>query len=393
MHKVMEELPHFAPVEGEVDGHRLVLRVDPDARLAALLDLIEGATESLRLYFYIFGHDNTARRVRDALIAARARGAKVWLLVDGFGSADLPDSFSRPMVQAGIVFCRFLPKWGRKYLLRNHQKMIIADKARVMIGGANISDEYFVEKRDGSHWNDLMLDIEGPAVARLATYFDGLRRWMLSERPRLRGLVHILSRRSDSQGALRWLFNGPFRKISPLTRQLNRDIDAASRMDMVQAYFAPTWAMLRRLGRIVKRGGSLRLITAAKSDNQTTIAAARHCYRRLLIGGAEILEFRPQRLHSKLIVIDDVVYLGSANFDVRSLFINAEIMLRIEDAGFAAGVRGLFAAYLPHSTQVTRESHRAQSNWFARARWLVSYFVVATLDFGVTRRLGLRLKR
>ncbi|MCL4673625.1 MAG: cardiolipin synthase B, partial [Sphingomonadaceae bacterium] len=53
-------------------------------RLAALLALIEGARESLRLCFYIFVEDEAGIRVRDALVAAARRGVDTRLIVDGF---------------------------------------------------------------------------------------------------------------------------------------------------------------------------------------------------------------------------------------------------------------------------------------------------------------------
>jgi cardiolipin synthase A/B len=382
--------PRYDPVEASVDGHTLRVAVTGADRLAALLDLIEGAVVSLRLFFYIFGDDETANRVRNALIAARMRGVKVWLLVDGYGCTDRPDSVFQPLVDAGVVFARFHSKFGRRYLLRNHQKIVVADEARALVGGSNVVDHYFADDPEGNSWHDLYVTVEGPAAARLARYFDGLRRWMLSDRPSLRGLVHILSRRSEPHGPLRWMFNGPFRRISPLTLAVKRDIDVVSRLDMIQAYFAPNWGMLRRLRRIGKRGGQFRMVSAARSDNLTTISAARHCYRRLLLSGATLYEYTPQMLHMKLIVADGVVYIGSANFDMRSLFINAEIMLRVEDAGFAAKMRHLFEAHLPNSDEVTREEHRARSTPFARLRWLVSYFLVSTLDYTVTRRFTLR---
>ena len=88
----MVGIPQFAPIYAEVEGHQLSLLISGADRLAALLALIEEASESLRLFFYIFGDDETARRVRDALIAAAARGVTVTLLVDGFGTANCPDS-------------------------------------------------------------------------------------------------------------------------------------------------------------------------------------------------------------------------------------------------------------------------------------------------------------
>ncbi len=92
--------------------------------------------------------------------------------------------------------------------------------------------------------------------------------------------------------------------------------------------------MLRRIYRIGQRGEA-RVITAAKSDNTTTIAAARHTYWRLLRRGVQVYEYQATKLHTKLFVVDDVVHVGSANFDMRSLFLNLEMMLRINDAGFA----------------------------------------------------------
>ena len=70
---MMNGIPHFDQIETKVDGHRLTLSVSGADRLSALLDLIEGAQTTLRVFFYIFGDDETAAKVRSAMIAARAR--------------------------------------------------------------------------------------------------------------------------------------------------------------------------------------------------------------------------------------------------------------------------------------------------------------------------------
>jgi cardiolipin synthase len=95
-------------------------------RFGVLLDVIAGARASLQLYFYAFGIDDAGRRVVDALIEARDRGVAVTLLVDGFGTLEQPDTMFVEMAEAGINFARFEPRYGRRYLLRNHQKMPIA---------------------------------------------------------------------------------------------------------------------------------------------------------------------------------------------------------------------------------------------------------------------------
>src|SRR5206468_4698750 len=98
----------------------------------------------------------------------------------------------------------------------------------------------------------------------------------------------------------------------------------ASRLDMVFAYFAPPGAMLRRIGRLARRGEA-RIITAAKSDNNATIAAARSSYSRLLRRRVQMYEYQPAKLHTKLAIVDDIVHIGSSNFDYRSLYINMEV--------------------------------------------------------------------
>ena len=68
-------------------------------------------------------------------------------------------------------------------------------------------------------------------------------------------------------------------------------------------------------------------------SGRTTLAVAAWL---LLKRGVEVYEYQPTKLHTKLIVVDDVVHIGSANFDMRSLYLNLEIVLRI-DPGFGQG--------------------------------------------------------
>ena len=384
----MPALPDFPCATACVDGHDLRLIVGGKARLDAVITVIAEARASLRLCYYAFGNDDAGQAVCDALLAARARGVSVSLLIDGYGSETTPDAAFAMLVAAGADFDRFIPGWGRRFLVRNHQKMLIADDKVAVIGGSNIESIYFADDPEGKSWHDLILVVEGPAAARLGRAYDALRTWVDGDKGTLTALNTVLDQASEREGHLRWVMGGPFRRLNPLVRALVRDIDRAANVDMIQAYFAPNWGFLRKLGRVATRG-RFRLITAARSDNVTTISAARHCYRRLLLSGADIMEYSRQMLHAKLIIADDVVWIGSANFDFRSLYINTELALRIDDAGFANQLRTLIDLHVPWSERVTRESHRKNSPLRARIVRLMSYFIVATVDFRLTRRLSL----
>ena len=370
----------------EVDGNRLTLVFEGDARRDALLTLIDGAERELRLLYYIYSADTVGAQVRDALVAACERGVSVALLVDGFGSEDTPADFFEPLRAAGGSVCRFLPRFGRRYLLRNHQKLALADGKRVLIGGFNIDDSYFAPSADEG-WRDLGLLVEGAAADHLTGYFDMILGWARDPKAKMRTLTRGLGQWSQRNGQLRWLFGGPTKRLSPWARALRRDLATSSRLDMISAYFAPNPGMLRRIGRLARRG-TVRIMTASKSDNTMTIAAARNCYVRLLRRGARIWEYAPTRLHTKLFVIDDVAYVGSANCDMRSLYINCEIMLRIEDTGIAERLRRYAAQETGQAREASEDLIRRRSNVWTRIKWAIAYFVVAAVDYSVTRRVN-----
>ena len=374
-----------------VDANRLTLLTTGRERFDTLIAVIEGATKSLRLLYYIFADDQAGQRVADALIAAAGRGVRVELIVDGFGSETAAShGFFEPMTAAGVGVCRFSPRFGRRYLLRNHQKLALADGERIIVGGFNIEDDYFGDgtRAAGEAWRDLGLLVEGPAAARMTDYFDSLQRWIQRPNGKLRHLNHALTGFSEKTGALRWLIGGPTRRLSPWARTVRSDMRRGSRIDVIAGYFTPSPTMLRRLDHAGRDGGRVRIVTASKSDNDATIAAARFTYAGLLRKAVRIFEYQPAKLHTKLYVIDDAVHVGSANFDMRSLFINLEIMLRIEDAAFADHVRTYVDGEIGRSREVTKASYKAQTGWIQRARQAVAYMLIAVVDPGVSRGLN-----
>ncbi|MFL6721223.1 MAG: phospholipase D-like domain-containing protein [Sphingomonas sp.] len=375
------------PIRAEIAGNSLELVESGEARLRMLLELIGGARQSIKMLIYMFNADRVGAQVRDALVAAARRGVAVRLLIDGFGSA-APANYFDALDDAAGEHCVFNPTYGRSYLLRNHQKLVVIDGRVAIIGGSNIDETYLSDRVEG-RWRDLWLRIEGPEVAMPGRYFDTVFRWSTRKRPSLHYLRRQISGYTEWRGPLQWKFSGPLSMRNSWWRSIGRDLRRGQRLDMIFAYFAPPGAMLRRIGRLGRRGRA-RIITAAKSDNNATIAAARHSYSRLLRRHVEMYEYQAAKLHTKLAIVDDVVHIGSSNFDYRSLYINLEIMLRIKDAAFAEAMRGYFERELATSTWITPELHRRRANPWRRFKWAVSHFLVNIMDYTVTRRLNFR---
>ena len=374
-------------IRAEVAGNALEVIETGSERLHVLLELIAGAEKSLRMLMYMFNRDDVGETVRDALIEAVKRGVDVKLLIDGFGSTATPKFFT-DLDESGAEYCVFNPAYGRRYLLRNHQKLIIADDRTAIIGGSNI-DEHYMTDTGPKHWRDLWLRIEGPEAAVARRYFDALFRWSIRPHAKLRSLRRTLTEFTEWRGPLQWKFSGPLSMRNSWWRSIGRDIRRGSDLEMIFAYFAPPGAMLRRIGRLGRRGCA-RIITAAKSDNNATIAAARHSYSRLLRRHVQMYEYQPARLHTKLAIVDDVVHIGSSNFDYRSLYLNLEIMLRINDAGFARLMRDYFERELKDCKRITPALHKQRANPWRRLKWAISHFLVNVMDYTVTRRLNFR---
>ena len=96
----------------------------------------------------------------------------------------------------------------------------------------------------------------------------------------------------------------------------------------------------------------------------------------------------PGAADTKLFVIDDTVYIGSANYDIRSLYLNLELMLRVEDKAFADHVRSYVDGEIAESERITPDLYRARTGWWTRTKQAVAFFVMTVLDYNVTRGLN-----
>jgi len=355
-------------------------------RRAALLELVGDARERLDVCFYIFAEDTISTEFRDALCKAARRGVAVTLIIDRFG-ASASDEFLKPLVECGGRFMYFSPSWTRRYLIRNHQKIVIADGKRAMFGGFNIEDDYFASPSDNG-WNDIAVVIEGSSVDGLNDWFAKLKDWTDGDHAHFKAIRRAVREWEWRDGDARWLIGGPTRGLSTWAKDIRDDLERGERLDIFMAYFSPPKKLRRRIQRIAEKGRT-RLLMAAKSDNGATIGAARALYDGLLESGACIWEFTPCKLHTKLIVLDDAVYLGSANFDMRSLYLNLEIMLKIEDAQLADRMRAFVGQHIEASERITPALHRKRATFLNRVRWWAGWLLVSVVDYTVSRKLNL----
>ncbi|HEY5297337.1 MAG TPA: phosphatidylserine/phosphatidylglycerophosphate/cardiolipin synthase family protein [Verrucomicrobiae bacterium] len=364
--------PNFSKLEWLCTGHDI---------FPAMLEVINKAEKSIRLETYIYSDDKLGRQFFVALLAAARRGVRVSVLLDAMGSWLLPGDFFKPLVQAGGEMRLFNPLRIWRFGVRDHRKILLCDDRVAFIGGFNISDEY-----DGDGvtcgWCDLGVKIENPALlATLAATFDEL--FVLADfrrKPLLRLRAYKRRRKLQKKSAGELLLTHPGRGASPFQKALYHDLTKARDLRIIIAYFLPTRKLRRLLIHAARHGARVQLILAGKTDVLVSQLAARSFYHRLLKAGVEIYEYQPQILHAKLIIVDGITYVGSSNLDMRSLNLNYELMLRLDDADTAADARNVFQCVLKQSRRIELlEWQKSQTFWRRwEHRW--AHFLLMHID-------------
>jgi cardiolipin synthase len=365
-----------------------------DAFYHALLQEIGKAKESIRLETYIYDPGYPGDDIRDALDNALHRGVKVKVLIDAFGSMDLPSTYWSTVTAAGGEITFFNPLSYSRFALRNHRKLLVCDNKAAFVSGFNISGR---ETGDGiTHgWRDLGLRLTGPVVHDLTDSFDRLVTVAQFRHPRLPRLrlrrPRFLHRQNDGPTP-QLLASGPGGIDNTIKLTLLRDFHRARSIRIISAYFLPTRRIRKALTQAARHGRDVKIITAGKTDVAMARYAGRALYQRLLKAGVNIQEYTAQILHTKLIIADNVVYIGSANLDTRSLNINYELLVRIEDGHLAQEAREIFRDYLPHCQKINPNTWRQSRSWWEKLMERLSHFMLAKVDFILARRQISRMR-
>jgi len=351
----------------------------------ALLGAIDAARHSVLLETYIYSPGPLADKFRDALLRARQRGAEVRVMIDALGSMSLPGSYFDSLRAAGAEARQFNPLRLNRLSIRDHRKLLVCDRQVAFIGGFNIATEY---EGDGvtCGWCDFGLRLEGQMAEELARSFNDMFARADLQHKGFLPLRQFDARKTITAPREQLLLSGPGRGRNPIKRELRRDLARARDVQIMVAYFLPSWRLRRAMVQVARNGGRVQLLLAGKSDVQLSLLAAQSLYRRFLKTGVEIYEYQPQILHAKLIIIDDVAYVGSANLDHRSLNLNYELMIRFDDREVAAQARELFHRNLANCRPITWDAWSKSRSLWSRLKQRWAYFFLARIDPFIARR-------
>jgi len=334
------------------------LHQDAASAQIALHETLDAATETLDVLFYIVAPDEAGEDFIDRLTERAKAGAKVRLNLDRLGSIMKPRTALKRLQAAGgeiRYFSPFIHPPDNGHLnLRNHRKLVIADRSRVWSGGRNIGTHYLGPK--GAPWTDLSFCLTGPAVQPFIDIFAS--DWDVTGNTAEGAGYRMIEPGGDASAQV--VPSGPDEPCDALYTALTSLIHRAQvRVWISTPYFIPTEPLQLALETAVRNGLDVRIMIPERSNQLSADLARGPFLRALQETGATILRHQGGMLHAKAGLIDNTGWVGSANFDIRSLLLNFEIAMFLHDEGstnmletwfksrFEACEHGIKAAGLP----------------------------------------------
>jgi len=340
--------------------------------LEALHTEILAARHRIHISTYILSPDAVGREIRSLLVRRAREGVEVRLLVDAVGSWGTPMRLGRTLVKAGGQVARFnpvLPMQGKGSAnWRNHRKIAVFDGQVAIIGGQNLGLAYMGREPSNRRFRDCSFRLAGPAAAALEQVF--IADWCQATDADSATFAELLRNQPEHQGEadIEVIASGPDCVNDPLWEKYVALIENARvSITIVTPYFVPDKALFQLLVAVAAKGRRVRVMVPRRSDHRLLDFARRWYLRQLKEAGAEILFFQPDVLHAKLFIADnESLVIGSANLDMRSLFLNYEIAAVVRDPAALAAVQSFVASLEAESTPYSEDLYRRSRTWRGR---------------------------
>ncbi len=362
---------------------------------SVLEQMIDKAEKEIHFQVYIFDKDETGTAIMNALLRAAARGVKVFLVIDRYGSLLLPSVTIDRLLKAGISIKLYGPlirHWRFHIGRRLHRKIFVFDEKAAIVTGMNISNNYN-DINDKKAWLDFACVVKGPVVAGL--HVRCLQIWMKkSFRKTVINRWRQLRRIPLGSQFIRIRQNDWSRGLNEINATYRHEIShARESLFLVGAYFLPGGRLRRMLKRASDRGVKIQLLVAEKSDVDLMRGATLYLYRWMLRNKISVHEFRASNVHGKLLIADrEMISMGSYDLNNLSTYSNIELNLNIYHPEVAAAFQNELQQIANNECRLITEEDlsKRDTHWKMFRHW-VAYQLVKSL-FSLSVKLAKREK-
>lgn len=340
----------------------------------AMLAAIERAERFIYLELYLVESGDLTDTFIDKLSQAVQRGVYVYCLFDAIGSLLLRNRDRDRLREQGVRLA-FYNEPNRKHpfrmLHRDHRKIMVVDGVEGFTGGAGLADEFSPLHRPQRFWRETMVRVRHDVVREMAYLFEQSWRETTGDTLRFAASINPISHPADlvRLSASRGLGQQHIKRS-----MLKRIRGGKDRIWIATAYFYPSQKLRRALKQAAKRNLDVKLLVPGRyTDHPAVRDAGRHYYQRLLGNGVEIYEYEPRFLHTKCMLCDEWVSIGSCNFDRWNQRWNLEANLEVRDDAFTRAVELMFLTDLSKSSRIDPKRWHKRPLWSRARSWFWSH--------------------
>ncbi|MGL5376851.1 MAG: cardiolipin synthase [Cetobacterium sp.] len=301
-----------------------------------LIESIKNAKKYIYMEYYIFDDDELGSKIYDLLLNKAKNGLEIKIIVDGAGTRGVSRKRLKELKMNGIMIEIFFPSYfpfikigNLRANYRDHRKITLIDNEMCFSGGMNIGKDYIGQGKLGK-WQDIGFSIKGEAIIDYLHEFE--RSWKFLKKDTTDIFENRISTKKNYEiTPIQIVSSGPNYEFHTIKDTiLNLIIKAEKTINIETPYFIPDEPILEALKGALMSGVTVKIIIPNIPDHAFVYWVNQYFYGELIELGAEIYKYKDGFIHSKLLIVDsEIAFLGTANFDYRSMYQNFEINMLI----------------------------------------------------------------
>ncbi|QJC33995.1 cardiolipin synthase [Enterobacteriaceae endosymbiont of Donacia cinerea] len=341
----------------------------------SLINDIKLAKYSIHIVFYIWIPKGLVNEISKYMILAAKRGVKCYIMLDYIGSKSFFYSYwYKLMIHVGICIIKSLKItifnfFHSRIDLRQHKKIILIDNKIAYVGSMNMIDSsYFKKNIKTKEWIDLMIRITGPIVNTISIIYSydweiETGKYILSINQLKNNLVKYKNKNNINR--IQVVFSGLQLSKKIIHNSLITAIFLSKKSLIITTpYLIPSNNLLSAICIASERGVDVKIIIPKVNDSIFIYWASKFFFYKLLKSGVKIYQLKKGFLHTKSIIIDKKIsFIGTVNLDIRSIYLNFEINLIIDDIIFNKSLLYLQNKYILKSQKLK------YNLWIKRPYW------------------------
>ena len=327
---------------------------------------IANAKKFINMEYFIFQFDAIGKEIADLLIKKVNEGVEVNLIIDGVNLANfkLKRYFKNTGVNLYLFFRTYIPLFNVRINYRDHRKVTIIDNRVAFVGGMNIGDEYLGKGKIG-YWRDTSVKIYGDIVSSFEKEFYFSLSIVKNKYLRDEKISNEISLKyeEDDNVYMQVISSGPNYEFPAIRDNYIKLIQEARKSVFIQTpYFVPDDLLLDTLKSAVLSGIDVKIMIPNKADHPFIYWINQYYVGELLRLGVNIYRYENGFIHSKTILVDEeVVSVGTCNFDYRSFYLNFEINLNIYNKEIANSFKTQYYKDIAISKKLTFNDFKRRS--------------------------------